>query len=90
MKCKFLELRSTTDHHRDALAAVARAADLPEVRRGVEGSGAGREEEHADLGPQGQPHLLPHSQGKAERRKKKPNFCSQKQGGGGRPLIHKL
>ena len=57
----FTALRPTSKVNGDALAEAANAADVQEVRQRVEGARDACQEEHLDLGPQGQPHLLQNS-----------------------------
>ena len=59
--CIFTALRSASKINGDALEKAANAADVQEVRQRVEGARDARQEEHLDLGPQGQPHLLQNS-----------------------------
>ena len=54
----FTALRSTPKINGDAFEEAANAADVQEVRQRVEGARDALQEEHFDLGPQGQPHLL--------------------------------
>ena len=54
----FTALRSAPKINGDAFEEAADAADLQEVRQRAEGARDALQEEHLDLGPQGQPHLL--------------------------------
>ena len=59
--CIFTALRSPSKINGDALEEAANAADVQEVWQRVEGARDAGQEEHLDMGPQGQPHLLQNS-----------------------------
>ena len=56
--CIFTALRSEAKIHGDASEEVEDAPNLQEVRQRAESPWDARQEEHVDLGPQGQPNLL--------------------------------